>query len=196
MMNTHYFFGLLAFTLFIIIWFGIYKYYFTLAFRRYLFELRDKLFDYACENGLPFDSPAFIDRWEEINGLIRYAHNIHMLFLTIVFSAKEVEAKAMIYSKRKTANLLLAEEKHRDFLNQNAEEQKQLFISYLVKSSLILLFASIFVVSVSSVVMYIFTFSEKRTKIKSMFKNKRERYYSDYTYLTIGEESKLAILES
>ncbi len=45
-------------------------------FRQQMFALRDELFDFALEGGIEFDSPAYTQLRELMNGFIRYAHHL------------------------------------------------------------------------------------------------------------------------
>jgi hypothetical protein len=45
-------------------------------FRQQMFALRDELFDFAMEDRITFDHPAYILLRQLMNGFIRYAHNL------------------------------------------------------------------------------------------------------------------------
>jgi hypothetical protein len=48
------------------------------AFRQRIFEIRDELFDYAAEGGIPFDHPAYGALRGLLNGYIRFAHKMSL----------------------------------------------------------------------------------------------------------------------
>lgn len=57
-------------------------------FRQRLFSVRNALFDFAADGGIPFDHPAYRITRRRINSLIRYGHNInslHTLFMWYEF---------------------------------------------------------------------------------------------------------------
>lgn len=63
----------------ILLWiliFGLAREYRTDALRDRLFAVRDKLFDYAQQGGVPFDHPAYVKLRLLINSLIRFAHRL------------------------------------------------------------------------------------------------------------------------
>src|SRR5438876_10530845 len=45
-------------------------------FRQQMFALRDELFDFALDEKIKFDDPAYTLLRHLINGFIRYAHNL------------------------------------------------------------------------------------------------------------------------
>lgn len=46
------------------------------AFRQKMFCLRDELFDYAAEGNIRFDDPAYVLLRRQMNGFIRYGHQL------------------------------------------------------------------------------------------------------------------------
>lgn len=69
-------------------WFGwtfLYKDFRTDAFRQDLFKLRDELFDYAAEGKIQFDHPAYGILRIQINGAIRFAHQLSFVRLLLNF---------------------------------------------------------------------------------------------------------------
>lgn len=188
---TSYFGGLMAIFLFSFIWFVLYKHFFTIALRERLFDLRDRLFSYAENNNIPFDNPAFLDRWNEINGMIRFAHEIHIMFFTMLLSKKEYEEGEKNYNKLREEHLAELEQNHQIFFNDNLREQMDLFFSYLVKSSAVLFIISSIVIAIGSVFFYIFTITEKRKEVRLKIRKGQESFYGGYAYLTTESESDL-----
>ena len=45
-------------------------------FRQEMFAVRDELFDFAADDGISFEDPAYIQLRQLFNGFIRYAHNL------------------------------------------------------------------------------------------------------------------------
>ena len=76
---------LLSIALLFILFFWCYRDYQIDAFRQRLFALRDDLFDHAANGQIPFDDPAYRMLRRTTNGLIRFAHQISLLQLILIF---------------------------------------------------------------------------------------------------------------
>ncbi len=46
------------------------------CFRKNMFAVRDELFDYAAAGNISFDDPAYVLLRRQINGMIRYGHQL------------------------------------------------------------------------------------------------------------------------
>jgi len=49
--------------------------------RQKLFAIRDDLFDFAADDGVAFDDPAYVRLRQDLNNLIRFAHKVSMFRL-------------------------------------------------------------------------------------------------------------------
>ena len=68
------------------------------AFRQEMFAIRDDLFDYAADDNISFNDPAYRLLRRYMNGFIRYAHQLTffrfcMTFVKIKLSGKTPESK-------------------------------------------------------------------------------------------------------
>lgn len=70
-------------------YFGWYKELLAHWARAELFALRDQLFDDARSGRLRFDSPAYRELWDRLNGTIRYADRLNIAELAHVQNALE-----------------------------------------------------------------------------------------------------------
>lgn len=52
--------------------------------RQSLFELRDKLFDMAADGELDFDAPAYGRARDQLNGMIRFTHQVSLIRLVVM----------------------------------------------------------------------------------------------------------------
>jgi hypothetical protein len=53
------------------------------SFRQKMFAVRDELFDFAAAGGISFDDPAYLLLRQQMNGMIRYGHQI-TVFRTLI----------------------------------------------------------------------------------------------------------------
>ncbi len=131
-------------SLFGLMWlfFWLYRRYSVDRFRQEMFEIRDKLFDYARTTGLEFDSQAYIIPRQTMNGFIRFADRLTLsqIIFNVILGKKddiaviskqfqEVWCRATQGLDKKTANEL---EDLRDQINQ-------LVLKYLIFGSPLLL---------------------------------------------------------
>jgi hypothetical protein len=64
-------------------------------YRQALFDVRDRLFDYAAEGSIAFEDPAYGMLRSTINGFIRFAHRIsfsHVVLMIILNSPRLAQA--------------------------------------------------------------------------------------------------------
>ncbi len=67
------------------------------ALRFRLFVLRDELFDYAHEHGVPFQAPAYVMLWRSINSMLRFAHKmVFTRFLLLFATSSRLQRTGMI----------------------------------------------------------------------------------------------------
>jgi hypothetical protein len=93
-------------------------------FRQQMFALRDELFDFAMNENIDFDDPAYLHLRDLMNGFIRYAHNITpyrtlMSFLRWKYTAGEPVGEWSV----------LWEQALKDVPNQDAKTKLQEFHS-------------------------------------------------------------------
>ncbi len=69
--------------LWMLFYFGVRPYRID-AFRHRLFAVRDELFQFALNDGIPFDSPAYVILRRRINALLRYAHSVTLSRVLII----------------------------------------------------------------------------------------------------------------
>lgn len=58
------------------VWHGPWRRACQERYRQKLFEVRDELFDFARQGGIPFTNPAYVALRSHINGMIRFSHRI------------------------------------------------------------------------------------------------------------------------
>lgn len=151
--------GLVNIILFFYLWFFLFREYFVDSQRHYLFALREQLFNYVVENNLTFDIPAVKNRWEEINASIRFTHESHLILLASLFSFKKLEGQVKEIRLKRNETEKELDEGIKDFLQKNREEEFKLYISYILKSSLIILlfaFVIALIVAISEIIARIF----------------------------------------
>ena len=65
--------------------------------RHRLFVLRDELFDYALENDVSFQSPAYVGLRRSINSMLRFAHRIDFTrFLLLLVASNKLRRTGML----------------------------------------------------------------------------------------------------
>lgn len=182
-METTLIVGIINIILFYFIWYIGYKNYFIDLRRHELFQLRNRLFNYALENNIAFDHPAFVDRWKEINGAIKYSHEIHLIFFTALMDIFIYNNKTETeYLKRREDNLKLLDKKDQRFFEKILEEEKLLFGQYLVKSSLILiaLYTIIGLINNFSKI-YNFISKKQKTRLKNKLKKTQNYVFDNFS---------------
>jgi hypothetical protein len=88
---TIYLTGLGLVLIWILFHFGIRPYRLDLV-RYKLFVLRDELFFFAADGGVPFNDPAYFMLRNRINALIRYAHTVNLVRVLILATHKDLDA--------------------------------------------------------------------------------------------------------
>jgi hypothetical protein len=146
--------------------------------------LRNQLFDYAHKNNISFDHPAFRDRWNELNGMIRLTHISHPMFFSSFFTLKNKNDKFELYRSKKEENLKLLTEQNRKFFHQNMNEQFNLFYSYLVKSSIILLVFSFVLAIIFFAVAYLYNINN-RSKLRKQIRDHAEPIFENYNFRSL-----------
>ncbi len=82
--------------IFAVIWFNLFAYQRRDDFRSKIRDLRDGLFDFMLENGFSFETPAYRETRQMLNGMIRASNKIgpimFFLFLWLCFDAEDAKA--------------------------------------------------------------------------------------------------------
>ena len=68
--------SILSLIVFVILVFSLWPLQRTDLFRQQMFAVRDELFDFAADNNISFEDPAYVLLRQLFNGFIRYAHNL------------------------------------------------------------------------------------------------------------------------
>lgn len=182
-METVLFVGAINFVMAYVLWFYFFRTYFIDSHRHELFNLRNRLFNYAFENNISFENSAFKDRWNEINGMIQLAHISHSMFIASLFLDKE-RSKKDFYLRVRAENMKHLEERHQKFIEANRKEQFDQFFSYLIKSSLVFLVLSLFFAIIFFVIAYIY-FINNRNKFRKQIRDHVEPIYENYTFAAL-----------
>ena len=74
-----------------VLFFWLYRDYRVDLFRERTFALRDELFALGASGAISFDDPAYGMLRSMLNGYIRFAHRLSLLFVVIVFARKRGE---------------------------------------------------------------------------------------------------------
>ena len=111
--------------------------------RQYLFMLRDKLFDFAKDGNLHFESKAYGLCRKTINGMIRYCHRLNWLQLVIYLlvirrSAKYLEKE---YIEMKAAANSDLNEEQLKFVNRIYNDLMYLIFDHIIRHSIFLFIA-------------------------------------------------------
>ena len=82
--------SILQFSVVLVLWliliFKILPTYRVDSFRQKMFSVRDEMFDFAADGNISFDDPAYILLRTQMNGLIRYGHQL-TVFRTLMTKA-------------------------------------------------------------------------------------------------------------
>jgi hypothetical protein len=62
------------------------------SFRQNMFAVRDELFDFAAEGNIAFDHPAYVLLRRQMNGFIRYAHQLTVFRILMTAAIHKVVA--------------------------------------------------------------------------------------------------------
>ena len=65
------------------------------AFRQKMFSIRDEMFDYAADGNIPFDHPAYILLRRQMNGFIRYGHQLTVFRCLMIVAIQKVSGDAL-----------------------------------------------------------------------------------------------------
>lgn len=166
--------------LIIYLWFFLFREYFIAAFRHQLFVLRGELFDFAQKNNISFDNPVFLIKWNEINNMIRFAHESHLMFVTAIFTSHKRRLQIGEFLAHKEEQMRILPEQQQKFISNIENRQFKIFISYLIKSSIVLLSFTI-VIGVLVFVVSIFKWLIDQTNILRPLKSTINGFYDDYS---------------
>ena len=166
--------------LFLIIFYGPWNWVCVDWARQSLFEKRDKLFDMAIKGEINFNSPAYKDTRETLNGLIRFAHKLtlpKMLFL-LFYRRNAFPEK---FDAIKEINKISNEETRAKIINIIILSHKSLLKLILSTSLISLIFLPLIILTL--VVGYLLLSIDEKigVKIKSL---------KDHASLTILKASK------
>jgi len=166
-------------------WYYLFRRYFIDSHRHELFKLRYKLFDFALKNNISFEHEAFKMRWNEINSMIRFTHETHLMLISGIFNSKKFTAELDDYNKKREEILNSLTPDQKKFFETSRNEQVKLFFSYIIKSSLIFLFISIILVVLIALIGFLFLIWE-RTNFINKIKPRIDEVYDEYEYLSLN----------
>ena len=63
------------------------------SFRQRMFTIRDGLFDYAADGNIPFDHPAYLLLRAQMNGYIRFAHDLTVFRILMTVAARKIRGE-------------------------------------------------------------------------------------------------------
>lgn len=63
------------------------------CFRQNIFSVRDELFDYAAAGNISFDDPAYILLRRQMNGMIRYGHQLTLFRVLVTWVMREISGE-------------------------------------------------------------------------------------------------------
>ncbi len=89
--------NVLQFVVVAILWaillFGLIPYARLDGFRQEMFAIRDELFDYAADGNIAFDHPAYMLLRKQMNGLIRYGHQLTVFRFSMTVISHKVAGR-------------------------------------------------------------------------------------------------------
>ena len=123
---------------------NFYKEYYLDRTREELFKIRDQLFNYASEGKIDFNEKAYGITRLQLNGMIRFIHEINiirLIIMKITYSLYRKNDKSYIkyVSECKNAIENLSDDQKRIILSATEEMHKRI-IWYIFHSSLIMWF--------------------------------------------------------
>jgi hypothetical protein len=65
------------------------------GFRQKMFGIRDELFDYAADGGIAFDHPAYVLLRRQMNGFIRYGHQLTVFRCLMTAAIHKISGDAL-----------------------------------------------------------------------------------------------------
>ncbi len=166
------------------LWFYLFRRYFVDSHRHELFKLRYKLFDYALQNNISFEHSAFKLRWDEINSMLRYTHETHLMLFTGIFTRNKNQEEIKEYLKHQNEIFDSLTPDQKQFFEIHKNEQIKLFASYVVKSSVILLLCVSVLVVIVALIAFLFLLW-KRTNIINKIRPHINNAYNEYEYLAM-----------
>jgi hypothetical protein len=63
------------------------------CFRQNMFTVRDELFDYAASGNISFDDPAYVLLRRQMNGMIRYGHQLTVFRVLVTWLMRSVSGE-------------------------------------------------------------------------------------------------------
>jgi hypothetical protein len=67
------------------------------CFRQNMFAVRDDLFDYAAAGNISFDDPAYVLLRHQMNGMIRYGHQLTVFRVLVTSVMRSLSREGQIY---------------------------------------------------------------------------------------------------
>lgn len=122
------------------LWFVEYRAYRLDKFRQHLFWIRDDLFMRAVKEEVPFDSVAYRMTRDMLNGSLRFAHELGVFRLVMVFweSKKNRKLQEVFVHDMKGALEELSEDQKKVILTVHAQMHLAM-LHHLIKSSAVLM---------------------------------------------------------
>jgi hypothetical protein len=68
------------------------------CFRQNMFAVRDELLDYAAAGNISFNDPAYIVLRHQMNGMIRYGHQLTLFRVLVTWLMRFVSGEVQIYA--------------------------------------------------------------------------------------------------
>ena len=127
--------SILSIALLFILFFWLYCDYQIDAFRQKLFALRDEFFDQAANGHIPFDDPAYTMLRRTMNGLIRFAHQVNLMQLMLLFFVskyKKIQPDFLSRLQNHSASLNADQQR---LVNDHLDSMNRLVARQLILSS-------------------------------------------------------------
>lgn len=155
----HALYGLITLSIFLLFFYWRWQLYVTDVTRQRLFELRDRLFDYALDHKEFRDSPTSKEIRELLNGMIRFAHEIDIahVFMQgafIYFGKKRILVKKAAASVEQLLNSVPDSDK--DFVRKLVQDAHFIITWHFFRRSLLLMLASVLLVPIVLLVAVLF----------------------------------------
>lgn len=64
-------------------------------FRQKMFSIRDEMFDYAADGNIAFDHPAYMMLRHQMNGFIRYGHQLTVFRCLMTVATRKIEGDTL-----------------------------------------------------------------------------------------------------
>jgi len=111
------------------------------CYRQKMFAVRDELFDYAADGHISFDDPAYVLLRSQMNGMIRYGHQLTLFRMTVTWLMRTLLGDGPTYTWHDTWEKALGNvgsDDVREKLKAFHEESGDIAAKHLVSGSLAL----------------------------------------------------------